>query len=262
MAGGTAVALAGCGAATARHRTPQTGVPDPKAVVEHAAGATLAARPATIELQVSSPTTQYTVRGVIDLAHDSYRLRVRGKRTKEPVPGGVLDLIGVRGESYVVQEQGRCWLDPHAPVGRFGAGISVEESVMVTVVTMRLLERAIRGAAVADGKAKNRRVYQVRVDERRASPPPTPASSGSRDDLWVVKPKRLARQLVQPIAATIGKDGRVSRLSMRLPRFVVNQMELVPRPRRIVPEPVAIEVSLGGFGRRLELKQPGCLAIE
>jgi hypothetical protein len=261
LAGLLIVAVAACGGSSESAPQPGAGPGEQVAHVERAARATIERGPASIRLRVSSPRTRYRVSGAIDLSRDRFRLTVRVDRAEDPPPRRSLRVVGFRGETYAVTralapDRSRCLLDLHAPIGRFGGGMSVQEAVTLTGVVMRLLSSVVRRAAPAErtGAGKS---YRVRVDARRAT---VARSSRQSDELVVVRPKRLAKQIAQPVQLTVADDV-IPRLFLRLPRFVANRTQPVRFPAH-GREPVDVRIRLDDFGGPLRLNPPRCRALE
>lgn len=243
-----ALALSACGPTS-------EAAPDPVAQVTAGAKRTIARGPSRIAISVASPTADYTASGTIDLGTDTYRAKARVRRALRRRPGSVVRVVGRRGTSYEVVRG--CWLDPHAPVGSFGGATSVQETLALVGVSLRLLRDAAEEVSMAQDLPGGGRRYAVKADARQAEVPRTWRAG---DELWIVRPRRLARQLALPIGLTVNKQGAVSRLSLKLPRF--RPIKRPPSLRRGAPEAVSVDVSLGRFGRKVRLGKPNCLAVE
>jgi hypothetical protein len=259
---GCVTMVAGCGGGTERDEPD----PDPLAAVRDAAVKTLAAGPATIGIGVSSATVGYSVRGTIDMATDRFRVRARVKRAPMTHFGGVIEVIGVGGETYEIGsgEPGfdnitptACAFDPHAPIGSLGGAASIQEAVALVGVALRLVRDGSRKATVAEEQAGGSATYRVVIDPSTAS-----AGPGARggDEVIVVDPPRLARHLA-PVRVSVDSDGLVRRLSLELRRFPPpsHGPGLVRERRR---ERVSIAVSLTDHGRELDVSPPACIAME
>ena len=149
-----------------------------------------------------------------------------------------------------------CAFDPHQPVGNLGGAASVQEAVSLAGIAVRLLRDGIRTAEVIRD-ASGSTAYRVQVDPARASV--APSARGS-DEVVIVNPRRLARQL-GPMRVTLGSDGLVRRIGFELRDY----RPWSPGPRRARGrgrERVAIALALSGFGRKLAVEQPRCVAME
>jgi hypothetical protein len=237
--------------------------PDPLAEIRRAARATLAEPSMVIAARVTSRKSRYTVRGRIQAARDRYYARAgfaRGGREAFPTPP--FRIVGTGAQTYIGQadlptfpDRPRCWFDPHLPIGSAPGTISVQESLALVAVVMRLLADGTEQARIAgdqeeaeDGGTR----YDVWVDPSAAT-----ALRRHSDELFGSPPKRLTGALDLPVTAeTI--DGRLSRLSLELPRF-----ESAAYLRRFRGRHASsIEVSLTRSERELELRPPQCIAME
>lgn len=212
-------------------------------------------------MHVSSRSAAYSVRGVIDLASERFRVRAHVRTAPYTHFSGWLDVIGVEGQSYeLVHADERltnldvagCAVDPHAPIGSLGGAASVQESVALAGIATRLLRDTPRKVA----ERQHRRTYRAVVDPAKAR-----RSVSSLGDEWVtVDPPRLARHL-GPIELTLASDGLIHRLSMQLRRFPPPSRGPGIR-REDRRERVSLAVSLADFGRPLHLRRPSCVAME
>jgi hypothetical protein len=172
-----------------------------------------------------------------------------GRETYQLEPRGELDLLDTRDRE--------CGFDPHAPIGSLPGTASVQETVALPAVVIRLLRDAIRTATVVEALPGGASIYRVVVDPARASVAP---SAHGGDELINVDPRRLARHLAR-LRVTLDPKRLVRRLTLELRRF----RPAVPGPRirrerRRVD--VSVTVWLGDFGRRLEVRAPSCVAME
>lgn len=247
------VLLAGCGDEQVTR--------DPAAEVEKAARATLAER-ATIDARVTSPRTEYSVRGLIQLARDRYYVKAdfaRGGRRAFPMPP--LRVIGTGPEAYVGRPDlpglgaRKCWFDPHLPIGSAPGTVSVQEALALSATTTRLLADATERARITGGDEAGGdgvATYEAWVDISSATP-----TYRNSDELFGSRPKRLAGELDLPLTVE-AVDGSLSGLSLNLPHF--ESAAYLRRFRGV--EPVSIEVSLTPTEHRLELRPPNCIAME
>ena len=128
-------------------------------------------------------------------------------------------MISVGGETYEVGRASGfdpanvsgCAFDPHQPVGNLGGAASLQETVSLAGISVRLLRDGIRAAQIIRG-ASGRTSYRVQVDPARASM--SPSARGS-DEVTVVNPRRLARHL-GPMRVTLGSEGLVRRVAFEL----------------------------------------------
>jgi hypothetical protein len=257
-----AVAAASCASGAEGEEPPSS----PVVAVRDAAVRTRAAGPANIEIEVSSATTEYSVRGAIELATDRFRARARVERAPMTLHDKDVELIGVGGETY---EIGRgapgfdnitptaCGVDPHAPIGSLGGAASIQEALALVGVAVRLLRDGTGTAELVGEHTYRGATYRVVADPSAVSVAPVVRRG---DEVIVVDPQRLARHLA-PTRVTVNSGGLVSRLSLELRRF--------PPPshgpglaRQRPRERVSITVSLGDFGRELEVRPPSCIAME
>jgi hypothetical protein len=239
--------------------------PDAASAVRESAERTLDRGPAGIRIRVSSPLVEYSIHGAIELARE--RFRARAHVTRAPYTHFVerVETIGLRGEIFQIVhgEPGfdnlaatDCAFDPHALVGSYGGAVSLQEAVALVGVAIRLLRDGLRAATVAQRNQKPSATYSVVVDPRAVSDPDM-----RRSDEWtVVNPPRLARHLA-PIGVTIDSAGLIRRLALELRHFPppARGPGIAREHRR---ERVSISVSLGDFGRALEVKSPRCIAME
>jgi hypothetical protein len=239
--------------------------PDAVTAVRQAAVSTLAGGAAKITIRVSSRTAAYSVRGAIELASATFRVRAHVMKAPMTHFANPIQVIGVGGETYQLvdrdltfQDVGRagCAFDPHSPVGSVGGAASVQEAVALVGVATRLLRDAPRKVTLVERRGRGAAGYRVIVDPRAVSDP-----DARRGDEWiVVNPPRLARHLA-PVRVTVDADGLIRRLSLELRRFP--PPALGPgRAREQRRERVSISVSLGDFGRALKVKLPSCVAME
>jgi hypothetical protein len=262
MLGCLAIAAASCVSGDQREEPPSNAV----AAVRDAAVRTLAAGPANIGIEVSSATTEYAVRGAIELATDRFRARARVERAPMALHDKDVELIGVGGETYEIGrgEPGfdnitptACGFDPHAPIGSLGGAASVQEAVALVGVAVRLLRDGTRTAELMSDHVDRGATYRVVTDPDAVSVAPAIQRG---DEVIVVDPPRLARHLA-PMRVTVDSGGLVSRLSLELRRFAPpSRGPGLARQRR--RERVSITVSLGDFGRELEVRPPSCIAME
>jgi hypothetical protein len=232
------------------------------AAVRAAARETLGAGPADIGIDVSSGTAAYTARGGIELAQDRFRVHVSVARAPLTHFTPYFDVAGIGGETYLVQPPdidptGRCWFDPHAPVGALGGAASLQEAVAVAGISVRLLRDGVRSAERVGHDAGGGTSYQVSVDPGKAR---LASHSYRGDELGIVGPRRLARHL-GAMRVRVGRDGLVRRLSFELRRFRPARRGpgLVRERRR---ERVSIAIELSGYGRPLGVRAPRCIAME
>jgi hypothetical protein len=238
----------------------------PVAAVRDAAVRTLAAGPANIGIEVSSATTEYAVRGAIELATDRFRARARVERAPMALHDRDVELIGVDGETY---EIGRgapgfdnitltaCGFDPHAPIGSLGGAASIQEAVALAGLAVRLLRDGTGTAELVGEHTDRGATYRVVADPGVVSVAPVVQRG---DEVIVVDPPRLARHLA-PMRVTVDSGGLVRRLSLELRRFPPpsHRPGLARQRRR---ERVSIAVTLSDFGRELDVRPPSCIAME
>jgi hypothetical protein len=253
---------AGCGGTERDPSRPDLGA---AGRVRDAALRTIGAGPATIRIRVSSATVAYSVRGALEVATDRFRAGARVRRAPVTHYDRVIHLIGVGGEAYELRsralglenlEQTSCWFDPHAPIGALGGAASVQETVVLVGVAVRLLRDGPRTATVTAEHADDSTTYRVGTDPSAAS---VARSARRSDEVIVVGPRRLARHLA-PMRVTVDSDGLVRRLSLELRRFRPPTGWQLRRERR--RERVSIAVSLSDFGRELVVRPPRCVAME
>ncbi len=247
--------LGGCGGSRSR-------TPDPLAVVRRAVRSTLAAGPADLVVRVSSPTTEYVLRGLVDLGDGRYDARATVVRS--PLGRLSFEVLATHESAFEVQRltvgngqtvrPRRCWMRPHSPVGYLGGGASAQEALALVEITMRLLRDATR-ASEAGGHGLA--AYEARVDPTRAT---FPLASRRGDVYMVLSPVKLAREIGQPIRLRIDHSGHLNALTLMLPRFHRVEFQGTRTSRRW--EAVSLEVSLTGLGRQLKLPRPQCLAVE
>jgi hypothetical protein len=243
-------ALLGCAGTDPAPPGPE---PDPAREVRDAALRTLGAGTAGVRVHVSSATAEYSARGAIDLAGDRYRVRAFVKRAPMTHFASVLEVIGVGGESYL--RSFGCWYDPHGPVGGLGGGASVQESMALTSVAVRLLRDGITRAVPLDRTAADGRSYRVAVDPSKAT-----LATPDTDETSIVEPRGPARH-VRAMRVRVTADRFVRRVSLKLRRFrPLAAGAGVVRARHT--EDVAMEIALGDLGRRLDLRQPRCISME
>lgn len=85
---------------------PEPPPPDAVAAVREAANRTVEAGAANIGIQVSSPSAAYSVRGAIELARASFRVRARLKWAPYTHFVQSLEAVGMRGETFqIVHEE-------------------------------------------------------------------------------------------------------------------------------------------------------------
>jgi hypothetical protein len=244
---------------------PQPPAPDAIAAVREAADRTVKAGAANIGIQVSSPSEAYSVRGAIELATASFRVRVRVRSAPYTHFIESLEAIGMRGETFQIvrKEPGfenlaptGCAFDPHSLVGSYGGAISVQEAMALVGVATRLLQDGARTAIVLQRKERPAATYRVIVDPSAVSDADLP-----RSDEWrVVNPRRLARHL-GPAHVTVDSRGLIRRLALDLRSFPPPKRGPgVGRERR--RERVSVTVSLSDFGRTFDLRPPACMAME
>jgi hypothetical protein len=242
----------------------ETPLPTAAGAVRDAAARTLAAGPAAIRIRVSSATAAYSLRGAIELATETFRVRARITRAPRTHFARQVKIIGLDSETFQIVDRnlgfediGRagCAFDPHALIGILGGAASIQEAVALLGVATRLLRDAPRDATLLERRARSA-TYRVAVDPRAVS-----RRDSSRGDEWiVVNPPRLARHLA-PVRVRVGSDGLIRRLSLELRRFPPPSLGLgLAREHR--RERVSISVSLSDFGRALEVKLPSCVAME
>jgi hypothetical protein len=259
---GCLAAAASC-ASDAERREPPS---DPVSAVREAAVRTLAAGPASVGIGVSSATTEYSVRGVIEMATDRFRARARVERAPMTLHDKDVELIGVAGETYEIGsgEPGfdkitltACGFDPHAPIGSLGGAASIQEALALVRVAVRLLQDGTRRVEVVGERTDRGATYRVVTDPSVVSIAPAVQRG---DEVIVLDPPRLARHLA-PMRVTVDSGGLVSRLALQLRRFAPPSRGpgLVRLRRR---ERVSIGVSLGDFGRELDVRPPSCIAME
>jgi hypothetical protein len=262
MLGCLAIAAASCVSGDQREEPPSNAV----AAVRDAAVRTLAAGPANIGIEVSSATTEYAVRGAIELTTDRFRARARVERTPMTLHDKDVELIGVGGETY---EIGRgtpgfdnitltaCGFDPHAPIGSLGGAASIQEALALVGVAVRLLRDGTRRAEIVGERTDRGASYRVVTDPSAVSVAPAVQRG---DEVIVVNPPRLARNLA-PMRVTVDSGGLVTRLSLELRRFPPPSYrpDLARQRRR---ERVSIAVTLSDFGRELDVRPPSCIAME
>jgi hypothetical protein len=257
-----AVAAASCVSGDQRAEAPS----NPVAAVHDAAVRTLTAGPADVAIGVSSATTEYSARGVIDIETDRFRARARLERAPTTHPETDVEIIGVGGEAYEIGrgEPGfdnidltACGYDPHAPIGSLGGALSVQEAVALVGVAVRLVRDGTRTAELIARDGDQRTTYRVVTDPSTVSVAPAVQRG---DEVIVVDPPRLARHL-GPMRATLDSGGLIRRLSLALRRFPPpSRGPGLARQRR--RERVSIAVTLGHFGRELEVRAPSCIAME
>jgi hypothetical protein len=178
---------------------------------------------------------------------------------------GDIQVIGVGGETYEIGsgkpgfdniELTACGFDPHAPIGSLGGAASIQEAVALVGIAARLLRDGTRTAELVAEQAK-RATYGVVVGPDAVSVAPAVQRG---DEVIVVDPPRLARPLA-PMRVTIDSGRLIRRLSLELRRFAPpSRGPGLARQRR--RERVSITVSLSDFGRALEVRPPGCVAME
>jgi hypothetical protein len=192
-------------------------------------------------------------------------VRARVRRAPTTHFNSALEVIGVGGETYQIGrgepgfdnvEGTACAFDPHAPIGSLGGAVSVQEAVALVGVAVRLLRDTTRTTTVIEQHAGHAATYRVPVDPSTV----TDADAGRGDEWIVVNPPRLARHLA-PMHVTVDSDGLIRRLSLELRRFPPpSPGPRLARTRR--RERVAIAMSLGDFGRPLQVRPPSCVAME
>jgi hypothetical protein len=257
-----AAAAASCASDSERKEPPS----NPVAAIRDAAIRTLGAGPANLGIGVSSATTEYLVRGVIDVATDRFRAHASVTRAPTTHPDKDIGIIGAGGETYEIGrgepgfdniEPTACGFDPHAPIGSLGGAASIQEVVALVSVAMRLLRDGTRRAEVVGERTDSGATYRVVTDPSAVSVAPAVRRG---DEVIVVNPPRLARHLA-PMRVTVDSGGLVSRLSLELRRFAPpSRGPGVARQRW--RERVSIAVSLGDFGRELDVRPPSCIAME
>jgi hypothetical protein len=257
-----AVAAASCASGGEREEP----APDPVTAIRDAAVRTLGAGPADVGIGVSSATTEYSVRAVIEVATDHFRARARVERAPTTHPDKDVEVIGVGGETYEIGrgepgfdniELTACGFDPHAAIGSLGGAASVQEALALVGVAVRLLRDGTRRAELVGEHTGGGATYRVVTDPSAVSAAPAVQRG---DEVIVVNPPRLARHLA-PMRVTVDSGGLVSRLSLELRRFAPpSRGPGLARQRR--RERVSITVSLGDFGRELEVRPPSCIAME
>jgi hypothetical protein len=262
LLGCLAVAVAACAGGAEREERPI----NPLAAVRDAAVTTLAAGPASMGIEVSSATTEYSVRGVIEAASDRFRARARVRRAPMTLHDGDIQVIGVGGETYEIGsgqpgfdniQLTACGFDPHAPIGSLGGAASIQEAVALVGIAVRLLRDGTRTAERLAEQADRGATYRVVVDPDAVSVAPAVQRG---DEVIVVDPPRLGRHLA-PMRVTVDSDRLVRRLSLGLRRFPPpSHGPGLARQRR--RERVSIMVSLRDFGRELEVRAPSCVAME
>jgi hypothetical protein len=255
------VAAASCSSGAERSERPS----DPVTAVRDAAVKTLAAGTASMGIGLSSATTQYSVRGEIDLATDTFRARANVERAPMTLHDNDVEVIGVGGETYEIGsgtpgfdniELTACGFDPHAPIGSLGGGASIQEAVALVGIAVRLLRDGTRTAELLAQEATGAR-YRVVVDPDAVSVAPAVRRG---DEVIVVDPPGLARHLA-PMRVKVDSGGLVRGLSLELRRFAPPS----PGPGRARErrrEEVSIALSLSDFGREIDVRAPACVAME
>jgi hypothetical protein len=264
LVGLVALAVAAC--SDAERKEPSPG-PRPAESVREAALRTLGAGPANIKLRVRSPTGLYSLRGAVELATDRSRMRADVERAPMTHFDPVINMIGLGAETYELRPRGQlgllettdsdCGFDPHAPIGSLPGTASIQETVALPGVVVRLLRDGTRQATAVGTPAGGGATYRVVVDPAKAAVAP---SARGGDEVIGVPPRRLARHLA-PLRVTVDREGVVRRLALRLRRFrpAVLAPRIVRERRRV---DVSIAVWLSDFGRRLEVRAPPCIAME
>jgi hypothetical protein len=262
---GVAALAAGACRDEERHE-PRPG-PNPVQRVREASLRTLGSGPASIKLTVASAGAFYSVRGAVEVATDRFRVRANVERAPITHFDPVIKVIGLGAEAYQLEPRGdldllgpqdrECGFDPHAPIGSLPGTASVQETVALPAVAIRLLRDGIRTATVVEALPGGGSIYRVVVDPARAAVAP---SARGGDELIDVDPRRLARH-VAPLRVTVDPNGFVRRLALKLRRFrPAFPGPRIRRERRRVD--VSVTVSLSHFGRQLELRAPPCIAME
>jgi hypothetical protein len=235
---------------------------DPVAEVSRAARTTLSEPSTFMDVRVTSPKAEYSVRGRIALRSDRYVSVARFARGGEQAfPEPPIHIVSIGREPYIADPGlpglggRRCWFDPHLPIGSAPGTASVQESLALVGIVTRLLARAVERAAVAEDAAladdrSNR--YEVWLDAAAAR---APYSEG--DELFEARPKALAREVDLPVTIETAA-AHLSAISLTLPRFETSAY--LRRYRGVGA--VSIEVSLNPATQRLKLHPTNCLAME
>lgn len=232
---------------------------DPAAEIRRAARATLAQPWQAMDVRVTSRRTAYSVRGLIEPAAERYAGRASFTRGAEAVaPDPPFNIVGTGSEAYIgganlisTFEDRRCWFDPHLPIGSAARTASVQESLALVGIVIRLLARATERAEVAHSE-EAAASYRAWVDPEQAE-----ALYSSGDELSEARPRELAGAIELPLGIET-RANRLSRISLKLPRF--EPAAFLRRYGGVAT--VSIEVSLRPTDKRPGLRTPNCIAME
>ncbi len=256
----------GCGTSGGESPTAETTrvATEPSRAVAAAAKRTLEAGTRKLELNVESPTAQYSAMGLFEPSRGRFRVEahyrqapgLRSPQERKLVAVGINRRTTFQEQfSPFEGEKQRCWIEPHLPVGSNGA-TSVEESVRLVGATLEALQKWTANATARETGGSGTVAYAATLkplpsperEERQA------ASFRKGTDAAA----RLLGKLDGPIRVTVGEDGQIVELRLELRDY---------RPQALVleepdPERVSIEASLSDAESTLNLEQPECLGME
>lgn len=242
---------------------------DPRGVVQDAGAETFSED--TLEVILRAETFDgiaWSASGLVEPGDGRFRLTL-----EETPPGGlgVSKVIGLDGEGFEGtvaampdnflggrRDFGRCWFNPHSPVGSFDRSISVEESMRVTGSVLESLKAETATARSADGEG-----FEVRLKSSASKP------RNDFDD----KPRRvwgdrkLLDRVSRPIEVRTTDGGQVAGLTIPLTdykpyKFFNDRMVQGNAPPDPAVPQVALEATFSPTDRGLELNPPNCQAME
>ena len=210
-----------------------------------------------LNLRTRSGESGWEVEGPVQLGRGRFSVDVLDIENDR---GQNLDtVIGFDGEGFetTVQEThgglfgrkgGRCWFNPHAPVGSYLGTVSIEEGVRLTGAIIESLQRETASAREAE--------ESIEVALRKSASKPGNDFRETKQRVW--GDRASIEHIDGPIAVTLDEDGDLSEIYFELSDFRTD----AGFNRRGAINHAVIKGSLRNTNEKPEIDPPGCQAIE